>query len=110
MNKIFTIFLIIGIAYSGLAAPARKPTKDLSSILNLLPSGQNSLNILNTLGHLTQGTSLSTITQALTLINQLHLIESDIAALPQDVIHALNQLQALLGGTVDNISNILNPQ
>ncbi|CAF0901471.1 unnamed protein product [Brachionus calyciflorus] len=108
MNKFFAIFLIIGIAFSGNAAPAKKQTKGLSSILNLLPQGEKSLNVLNSLGFLTQGTPLGTITQAITLLNQLHLKESDIDSFPQDVTQAFKQLQALLGGQVDNISNILN--
>jgi hypothetical protein len=81
--------------------------------LNLLPTGTGTTstnnNIFQLLGHLTNGTSISQIMNILSLLNNIHTLQGDISALPNDVINALNQLSNLIGVSVSNLTNILNP-
>ena len=77
---------------------------DLSTLLNLLPHDSN---ILGTLGHLTQGTSLGTVMTLLNLLNTVHQIGGNIAAIPQDIMNALNSTLALLGIASSNLTDTL---
>jgi hypothetical protein len=45
----------------------------------------------------------------LSLLNNVHHLQGDISALPNDIINALNQLSNLVGVSVSNLTNILNP-
>ena len=84
---------------------------DLSSLLNLLPTGTGTTNnnLFQLLGHLTNGTSISQVMAILSLLNNVHHLQGDISALPNDVINALNQLSNLIGVSVSNLTSILNP-
>ena len=81
--------------------------------MNLLPTGTGTTsgnnNIFSLLGHLTNGTSLSEVMAILSLLNNVHHLQGDITALPNDVINALNQLSNLIGVSVSNLTQILNP-
>ena len=74
---------------------------DLSSLLNLLPSGSNIL------GELTKGTSLENVMKILELLNNLHKLQGDIKAIPEDIMKAINQTIGLIGGSVSNLTNII---
>ncbi len=60
------------------------------------------------LGHLTNGTSISQVMTLLSLLNNVHHIQGDVQALPNDVLNAINQLSNLIGVTAANLTSILN--
>ena len=115
--NVFPIQLIcaIGLICVSLSscAPTKKESKDLSSLLNLLPTGtgttSGNTNIFQLLSHLTNGTSISQVMAILSLLNDVHHLQGDITALPNDIINALNQLSNLVGVSVSNLTDILNP-
>ena len=59
------------------------------------------------MGHLTNGTSISQVMTLLSLLNNVHHIQGDIQALPNDVVNAINQLSNLVGITASNLTAIL---
>ena len=60
------------------------------------------------MGHLTNGTSISQVMTLLSLLNNVHHIQGDIQALPNDVVNAINQLSGLIGVTASNLTAILS--
>ena len=65
------------------------------------------LDVFSILGHLTNGTSISQVMTLLSLLNNVHHIQGDIQALPNDVVNAINQLSSLIGVTASNLTAIL---
>ncbi len=59
------------------------------------------------MGHLTNGTSISQVMTVLSLLNNVHHLQGDIQALPNDVVNAINQLSSLIGVTASNLTSIL---
>jgi hypothetical protein len=46
----------------------------------------------------------------LSLLNNVHHIQGDVQALPNDVVNAINQLSNLIGVTAQNLTAILTGQ
>ena len=67
----------------------------------------NNFDVFSLLGHLTNGTSISQVMTLLSLLNNVHHIQGDIQALPNDVVNAINQLSNLVGITASNLTAIL---
>ena len=108
---IFAVTFLCALGYIS-CAPTKTESKDLSSLLNLLPTGTGTTsgtnNIFNLLSHLTNGTSISQVMAVLSLLNDVHHLQGDITSLPNDVINALNQLSNLIGVSVANITSVLS--
>merc|ERR1712127_1028030 len=65
----------------------KRDTKlDLSSIMNLLPSGSNALGGLNL-----AGMNLKDIMKLMQLIKQIKDLKDEVTGIPQDVLHSINQ-------------------
>ncbi len=77
---------------------------DFSSIMNLLPSGNNNL---GGLGSLTNGMSFSDVMKLMKLLKELNDLKGEITAIPQDVLTALNKTSELLLAHGFNITQLM---
>ena len=85
------------------------PKFDLSSLINLLPTGNNNLN-LGSLATITQGMSLSQIMEFMKLLKELNDIKGEVQSIPQDIMHALNQTANVINSQSLNITQLIQQE
>ena len=73
-----------------------------------IPIIEKNANILGLLGQLTNGTSISNVFTLLNLLNNVHQLQGDVSALPNDIANAINHLSGVLNTTVSNLAGILS--
>ena len=78
-----------------------------SAIPTSNPVVEKNANILGLLGQLTNGTSVSNVFTLLNLLNNVHQLQGDVSAVPNDIADAINHLSVVLNTTVSNIAGIL---
>jgi hypothetical protein len=80
----------------------------LFSFLSCYPtSNDKNANILGLLGQITNGTSVSNVFTLLNLLNNVHQLQGDMQALPNDLTNAIEHLSSVLNTTVSNLASIL---
>ena len=104
MNKYLIVFVLFALTtnYCTIGKSVQYNERlDLSSIMNLLPTGNNSLGGLNL-----HGMSLSDIMKLMKLIKQLKDLKDEVSAIPTDVLNSINSFIDVLNQNGFNLDQI----